>query len=155
MPVGIPQFAPVKKGVDSGLRPTRLDGLDWLKENGYRMALYIHRPGESDSVDRKLFEGKHGMKFASLAVSPETLNLDVVEQFNRLVVDPANQPLFVYDKDATLAGALWYLHFRMVDRQSDEEARTNAARLGLRDDPSPESRELWLAIQKVLGAQRK
>ena len=95
------------------------------------------------------------MKFASLAVSPETLTRDLVDQFNHLVTDPANQPLFVYDKDGTLAGALWYLHFRMIDRQSDEEARTNATRLGLRDDASPGSRELWLAIQKVLGAQPK
>ncbi|HMF13150.1 MAG TPA: hypothetical protein VKE94_12620, partial [Gemmataceae bacterium] len=116
LPVGIPQFAEVKgkKKVATGLRPTHLEGLDWLKDNGYRMALYVRAPGDSDDADRKQFEDKCGMKFASLVVSPDALTLDVVDQFNAIVSDPANRPLFVYDKNGSLAGALWYLHFRMI-----------------------------------------
>jgi protein tyrosine phosphatase (PTP) superfamily phosphohydrolase (DUF442 family) len=150
LPVGIPEFRIIKKGVASGLRPTHLEGLEWLKTNGYRMALYIRAPGEPDDADRKLFEEKHGMKFASLAVAPDALTLEVVDQFNHIVADPANRPLFVYDKDGSLAGALWYLHFRMIDQQSDEEAQANAARLGLKK----EHREMWLAIEKVLSGRR-
>jgi protein tyrosine phosphatase (PTP) superfamily phosphohydrolase (DUF442 family) len=149
--VGIPQFSEIKnkKNVAVGLRPTHLEGLQWLKEHGYRTALYIRAPGEADDADRKQFEEKCGMKYASLAVSPDTLTLDVVDQFNALV-DPANRPLFVYDKDGSLAGALWYLHFRMIDQQSDEEARAAAARIGLKE----EHRDLWLAIQKILSGKR-
>jgi protein tyrosine phosphatase (PTP) superfamily phosphohydrolase (DUF442 family) len=150
--VGIPQFAEVKgkKRVASGLRPTHLEGLEWLKDNGYRMALYVRAPSESDDADRKQFEDKLGMKFASLVVSPEALSLDVVDQFNAIVADPANRPLFVYDKDGALAGALWYLHFRMIDQMSDEDARTAAGRIGLKE----ENKDLWLAIQKILGGRR-
>jgi hypothetical protein len=150
LPVGIPDFRIIKKGVANGLRPTHLEGLEWLKANGYRMALSIRAPGESDDADRKLFEDKHGMKYASLAIAPDALTLDVVDQFNHLVNDPANRPLFVFDKDGSLAGALWYLYFRMIDQQSDEDARANAARLGLRE----EHREMWIAIQKVLSGRR-
>jgi len=153
LPVDIPQYAIVKKNVANGLRPTSAEGIDWLKKNGYRMALYLRQPGESDDADRKLIEEKNGLRYASLMVAPETLSQELVDNFNRIVGDPANQPLFVYDKTGMLAGALWYLHFRMVDHQSDEEARTNAGRIGLKDDA--ETREMWLAIQKVLGAQRK
>jgi hypothetical protein len=148
--VGIPDFRIIKKGVANGLRPTHLEGLEWLKTNGYRMALYIRAPSESDDADRKLFEDKHGMRYASLIVAPDALTLEVVDQFNHLVNDPADRPLFVYDKDGSLAGALWYLHFRMIDQQSDEDARANAARLGLKE----EHREMWIAIQRILSGRR-
>ena len=149
MPVGIPQFAEIKKNVASGLRPTHLEGLQWLKDNGYRTALYIKAPGDSDDADRKQFEEKCGMKYASLTVSPDTLSLELVDQFNAMI-DPANRPLFIYDKDGSLAGALWYLHFRMVDQQSDENARAAAARIGLKE----EHKDLWVAIQKILSGKR-
>jgi hypothetical protein len=66
------------------------------------------------------------------------------------MIDPANRPLFIYDKDGSLAGALWYLHFRMIDQQSDETARAAAARIGLKE----EHKDLWLAIQKILSGKR-
>ena len=152
MPVGIPQFAEIKnkKNVAVGLRPTHLEGLQWLKDHGYRTALYIRAPGESDDADRKQFEDRLGMKYASLVVSPDTLTLDVVDQFNALA-DPANRPLFVYDKDGSLAGALWYLHFRMIDQQSDEQARAAAARIGLKESHT----DLWLAIGRILSGKQK
>lgn len=150
LPVGIPRFDVVKKNVAAGLRPTHLEGLQWLKDNGYRMALYIRAPGESDDADRKQFEDKCGMKYAGLVLSPDALTLEVVDQFNAVVADPANRPLFVYDKDGSLAGALWYLHFRMIDQQTDEDARAAALRLGLKE----EHRDMWVAIQKILGGRR-
>ncbi len=75
------------------------------------------------------------MKYLSLEVAPQTLSQTTVDQFNRLVSDPLNYPLFVYDKDGSLAGGLWYLYFRTVERTTDSEARKRAQRLGLRDDP--------------------
>jgi hypothetical protein len=150
MPEGIPGFVMLKKNVAAGQRPTHLEGLEWLKANGYRMALYIRAPGEADDADRKQFEDKLGLKFASFTLSPETLTLDVVDQFNHIITEPVNRPLFVYDKDGALAGALWYLHFRMIDQRGDAEARTAAARLGLRED----NREMWLAIERILSGKR-
>jgi protein tyrosine phosphatase (PTP) superfamily phosphohydrolase (DUF442 family) len=148
LPVGIPQFALAKKRVASGLRPM-LDGLDWLANNGYRTVLHLRPPGQDDTADRKQFE-QRGIRYASLEVSPETLSRDVVDQFNHLVTDAGDQPLFVYDKDGLLAGALWYLHFRTAEGATDEDARARAARLGLRVD-SQEGKDLMLAVQKYLS----
>ncbi|HZT79094.1 MAG TPA: hypothetical protein VFA26_02635 [Gemmataceae bacterium] len=153
LPVGIPQFATPKKGVASGLKPS-LDGLDWLKANGYRTVLHLRRPGTPDAADRKQIEEVRGLKYCSLEVSPETLALKVVDQFNHLVNDANNRPLFVYDKDGVLAGALWYLHFRMIDQLSDADARARAAALGLKTDGDDEQRAMWLAVQKVLSGQQ-
>ena len=86
----------------------------------------------------------------SLTVSADTLTLEIVDQFNAMI-DPANRPLFVYDKDGSLAGALWYLHFRMIDQQSDEQARAAAARIGLKESHT----DLWLAIGRILSGKQK
>jgi hypothetical protein len=74
-----------------------------------------------------------------------------VEAFNQIVADANTYPLFVYDKDGTLAGALWYLHFRTAPGESDTAARARAARLGLKEDAGAEQRAMWAAIQKFLS----
>lgn len=153
LPVGIPQFALAKTKVAAGLKPM-LDGLDWLQANGYKTALYIRRPGEDDSADRRQFEDRRGIKYVSLVVSPETLTNEVVDQFNHIVNDPGSQPLFVYDKDGVLAGALWYLHFRLSAGLPDAEARAAAAKLGLKEDADGEARDMWLAAQRVLSRRK-
>jgi hypothetical protein len=152
LPVGIPQFATARPRVASGLKPS-LEGLDWLKANGYLTVLYVRRPGEDDAADRRQVESKRGMKYVSLELSPQNLR-EVIDQFNHLVSEVSCLPLFVYDRDGALQGFLWYLHFRIVDMASDDVARVRASRLGLRDDGSPEQREMWLAVQKYLSGRQ-
>lgn len=149
LPAGIPQFALAKDQVATGLKPM-LDGVDWLKQNGYRAVLHLLQPGEDDAAERKLFEMR-GLKYLRLEVSPQTLSRSVLEEFNRVVGDRGNQPLFIYDKSGALTGSLWYLHFRDVEQLGDEEARIRAAQLGLREDQNGLQREMWLAIQKYLS----
>ncbi len=151
-PAGIFGFAPAKDDVSTGRRPM-LEGLDWLKERGYRAALYLRPPGEDDVTDRRELETKRGLKYLTLEVSSEKLTKspEIVDEFNRLVADKANRPLFVYDRDGMLAGGLWYLHFRTVDRLSDEEALRKAAELGLKPDKDGPHRDMILAVQKYLA----
>jgi protein tyrosine phosphatase (PTP) superfamily phosphohydrolase (DUF442 family) len=153
LPVGIAQFAfvDVQEKIAAGLKP-QLDGLDWLKARGFKTVLHIRKPGAPDDADRRLVEMR-GMKYQSLEVSPQSVNQQLVDQFNRAILDRAGLPVFVYDQDGSLAGALWYLHFRSAARQGDEEARNRATRLGLRPDADGAPRELWLAIQKFLSQQ--
>jgi hypothetical protein len=153
MPVGIPQYTEAMQQVTSGLKPLP-DGLDWLKDNNFRTVLHIGQPGEDDSADRRQVE-KRGMVYLSLKVSPQTLARTVVDDFNRIIGDVSSYPLFVYDRDGVLAGGLWYLHFRTVDKASDEASRKRAANLGLREDQNGEQKAMWLAIQKYLGEQKR
>jgi protein tyrosine phosphatase (PTP) superfamily phosphohydrolase (DUF442 family) len=148
----VPQFAMVQDRVATGLRPMLDDGLDWLQAKGYRTVLHIRRPGEDDSADRRQVE-KRGMTYLSLEVSPQSLSRQVVDHFNALVSDTARYPLFVYDRDGSLAGGLWYLHFRTAEQASDEAARIRAGRLGLREDGDTAQRDMWLAVQRFLSDQ--
>jgi protein tyrosine phosphatase (PTP) superfamily phosphohydrolase (DUF442 family) len=151
LPVGIPGYAMAKDRVAAGLKPY-LDGLDWLQANGYKTVLHLRKPGENDSADRQLVE-RRGMAFVSLEVSPDLLTRDLADRFNRAVTEATNLPLFVYDENGLLSGALWYLHFRVYEGLPDAEAREKAARVGLRPDGDGEHRTVWLAIQKLLSEQ--
>lgn len=154
LPVGIPHFAIAKKGVAAGLRPMLDGGLDWLQDNRYKTVLHIVSPGEDDSADRKQVE-KRGMTYLRLEISPQTLTLRKVEEFNRIVSNRDNYPLFVYDKDGSLAGGLWYLHFRFTEYLGDLDSRAQAAALGLQPNGEGPHREMWLAIQNFLSRQGK
>lgn len=129
------------------------DGLDWLQARGYRTILHLRSPGEADSADRKQVE-KRGMKYLTLDLSPQLLSRAQIEEFLRLVRDSKEQPLFVYDRDGSLAGAMWYAYFRWVESAEDETARVRAAGLGLRETSDGLSREMWLAVQQVVNGRK-
>src|SRR5262249_3467750 len=125
------------------------------KANGYATVLRIRSPGQDDAAERTQAATRRGLKYLSLELSPETLSRSLEDQFTKIVMDNANQRLFVYDDDGVLAGAVWYLHFRFEEGVTDEKARTRARTLGLRDDVTGETGVMWVAIQKYLKSRSK
>jgi protein tyrosine phosphatase (PTP) superfamily phosphohydrolase (DUF442 family) len=150
LPVGIPRFAHVKKGVATGLKPTLDDGFAWLKGNQYRTVVHLRLPGAPDDADRSAAE-KRGLRYATLEVSPNALTKDNVDEFFKIVRDAQQHPVLVYDEDGTLAGGLWYLWFRLGEDAPDEVARIRARTLGLREDGEGAHREMWQAVQKYVN----
>ncbi len=153
LPVGIPQFAYAVEGkVATGLKPHPEEGFAWLQANGFRTVLRLRLPNEADDADRRLAE-RHGLRYRSVELSPRLLERKCVEEFSRIVADADGQPLFIYDGDGTLAGGLWYVHFRTVERLSEEQAQTQAARLGFKWDGNSEQKAMGEAIRRYLSQQ--
>jgi protein tyrosine phosphatase (PTP) superfamily phosphohydrolase (DUF442 family) len=146
--VDVPQFAVARERVATGLQPFP-DGVTWLKNQGYRTVLHVRPPGTDDAAARRQFE-KNGIRYLSLDADSRTLTKQDVDRFNRLVTEEANLPLFVYDKDASVLGGLWYLHFRLVEGSTDEKAREQATRLGFRQETDDSHRTMWIRVQKLL-----
>jgi hypothetical protein len=146
-PLDIPEYAIARNKVANGQKPFP-DGIDWLKKQGYRAVLHVMAPGEDDTAARKLFETK-GLRYEILEVSPRTLNRELVDRFTKLVTEEARLPLFVYDKDGSLTGVLWYLYYRIAIKMDDAAAREEAKRLGFKPE-SEEQRTLLLAAKTLL-----
>jgi protein tyrosine phosphatase (PTP) superfamily phosphohydrolase (DUF442 family) len=146
LPVGIPQFSQAQPQLAAGLRPD-LDGLDWLQTNGFRTLIHVRPAGTDDTADRRQVE-KRGMTYTGIDWSPTGMTRPALDEFARLLADATRRPVFVYDRDGSLTGSLCYLHARLYDRVNDDEARTRAARLGLKDDA--EHRAVWTALQDFL-----
>jgi protein tyrosine phosphatase (PTP) superfamily phosphohydrolase (DUF442 family) len=147
-PIDVPQFAMARPKVANGLQPFP-DGVAWLKDHGYRTVLHVRAPGTDDTAARRQFE-KYGIRFLTMDAEPRTLTKDDVDNFNRLVNDEANLPLFVYDKDGSVTGGLWYLYYRLMDGSTDEKARADAGKLGFRQERDDRHRTMWIAVQKLL-----
>jgi protein tyrosine phosphatase (PTP) superfamily phosphohydrolase (DUF442 family) len=150
LPVAIPGFAAVREKISAGLRPSSDEGLVWLADNGYKTVLVLHGPGEDTNPERLRVE-KRGLQFLSLEISPQNLNKETVDSFNAIVNQTGNHPLFVFDRDGSMAGAMWYLHFRTAEQLSDDLSRLRANGLGLREDRDGMHKQMWLAAQKVLA----
>jgi len=140
---GIPEFTQVKDGVSAGQRP-EIEGLDWLKANGFKTIVYVRRAGDDDTTDRRQVE-KREMQYVDLVVAPGTFTQAWMDEFNRIVGESKSRPIFVYGDPATV-GAVWYLHLRMAEFLTHDEARIRAGRLGLADEKS----EMFQAALKVL-----
>jgi len=143
-PIGIAEFILVKEGVSTGLRPT-IDGLDWLKAQGYKTVVYLRRPGDDDTTDRRQVE-RRGMKFVSFEMSPDKLTREWIDTFNETIGRSADRPVFVYSRDTAAAAVVWYLHLRTAAFLTHDEARVRARRLGLKDEQS----DLFQAALKLL-----
>lgn len=141
---GIDDFTVVKDSVHAGRRPF-IDGLDWLQKHGFKSVIHLSGKGEDIATDRHQVE-RRGMTFTSLIVTPETLNIKLIEEFNAKIGDPNARPVFVYSGDASLSAAVWYLHLRTAEFLTHDEARIRAARLGLKDEKA----ELFQAALKVV-----
>ena len=145
----IPQFAVVKDNIYAGLRP-KLDGLDWLQTNAVKTVIRVSLYGEDDSADRKQVEIRD-MHFVAFEVSAQTLTKAKIEEFIKLVGDAGKQGVFCYDKDGSLAGAMWYLYLRHAEFLDDDSAQVRARPLGLQTNLAGQHRDMWIAVQKLLS----
>ena len=138
-------------GVTCGLKPD-LSGLEWLKSQGYITVIQL-RKNSADDADRTVIE-KQGFRYESITITPETLNSKVVTQFNQLIKNSSNRPIFVYDADGAITGAMFYLYFRLVEMYNNDEAILRANRLGLKQDDTEEHRALMLAVQNFVAKSK-
>lgn len=149
LPVGIPDFATARDQVSVGRRPSLDDGLEWLQNHRYKTIVHLRLPGEAGDADRKQIE-KRGFRYVAIEVNPRLLTRDVVEDFMKTVGDRKDQPVFVYDQNGALTGAMFYLMFRLVDQDTPDVAQVRAGRLGLQPERSELHREMWTAVQGYL-----
>lgn len=146
--IDLPGFAIARQGVATGIQPFP-DGVTWLKNKGYKAVLHLRAPGEDNAAAKRQFESK-GLKYASVEASPARLTVELYRDFVKAVDDKTTHPLFVYDRDGSVAGGLWFLYNRVHLKASQKQSLAEAQRLGLRPDEEGEHATMWLAVQTVL-----
>lgn len=150
LPVGIAGFDRVRENLTTGQRPS-LEGLDWLQKSGVKIVVFLHRPGEPLDGDRQQVE-KRGMTFVPIEINPQGLAPESVDRFMKLQTENRADMRFVYDLDGSLAGAMWYLSYRLIDQDSDEVARIKAGSLG-QPETREAARDVWQAARKFADSR--
>lgn len=145
---GIPHYAIVEANVATGGQPT-LDGMKWLKERGFRTILNLLPDSDADPAEPSMVRELE-LEYVSLPVTAASIDRATVEMFNQIADDAKYRPLFIHDSTGAHVGALWYLHRVTVDNVPEDRARSQAARIGLKDTDT----ELWIAIQRYLAENK-
>lgn len=146
IPTEIPRFALVGERTASGLVPFA-EGYSWLRQKGYRTLLLVKAPGDEDRLIAEEAK-KAGLAFQTIEVAPSLLDREKADLFTLKLREEG--PVFVCDKNGELAGALWFLHFRLSDAQTEAAALARAKRLGLKEPAESEAaKELLEAARKV------
>jgi protein tyrosine phosphatase (PTP) superfamily phosphohydrolase (DUF442 family) len=145
---GIPGYFIVEPNVATGGQPT-LEGMKWLKDRGFHTVLNLLPESEADPAEASMVR-QLGLEYISLPITAQTIDAATTEQFNQIVDEAKHRPIFIHDSTGSRTGSMWYLHRVTVDKIPDDRARSQAARIGLKDSDT----ELWLAIQRYLAEKK-
>jgi protein tyrosine phosphatase (PTP) superfamily phosphohydrolase (DUF442 family) len=126
---GLRRFSSIAPSVAGGSAPS-IEGLNWLKEKGYRTLLDLRKSSEvePDFVDAV---NDRGMVYISLPIMANRLDSSRLARFDDLISRTENRPLFFCDADGTRAALAWYIHQRVVAQEDSQGALSKAEELGL------------------------
>src|SRR4028119_570962 len=88
-----------------------VDELRRVRDQGYRAVVSLRTPGEPGEVaDEERVVEESGLNYASIPVSPETLDDMAVERFTNTIASEGRVPVLVHCKGAGRAGMMALLH---------------------------------------------
>jgi protein tyrosine phosphatase (PTP) superfamily phosphohydrolase (DUF442 family) len=126
---GIRHYASVAPSLAGGSLPS-LEGLDWLKEKGYRTLIDLRKPSEvepnfADAVNDR------NMVYISLPIVANRLDASRLARFDDLIAQADHLPVYFCDSDGTRSGLVWYIHLRVVRQEDSQSASGKAEEIGL------------------------
>jgi uncharacterized protein (TIGR01244 family) len=88
-----------------------VDELRRLRDEGYRTVINLRTPGELGELsDEERIVEESGLNYASIPVSPQTLDDMAVERFTNTIASEGRTPVLVHCKSRGRAGMLALLH---------------------------------------------
>lgn len=134
---GIRNFTRVGATIGCG-GATSPSALAELRRLGFITVVSLREPTEADAqVDLVRLEAERaGIRFINLPVNSRAPDGRVIEEFLKVVSDPARQPVYVYCGSGSRAAALWYIKRVRVDGWTEERALAEAEAIGLTDGPA-------------------
>jgi protein tyrosine phosphatase (PTP) superfamily phosphohydrolase (DUF442 family) len=144
---GIARFKVVEPQLAGGSLPTA-PGWSFLAEKGYRTVLDLRPRAEVRTGDDAAAHHV-GLRYVVLPVTPETLDAQLLKQFEEEIELAGNRPLFFFDTDGSRAAVLWYLHLILAGNQDEASAAKEVEELG------PKDAKLWLAATTYLNERKQ
>lgn len=141
----IRNFLRINDQICTGGQPTA-EQLEKLKAEGVRAILNLRRPTEKETplasgerlpydAEAEAAEAKRlGLRYFNIPVDREAPKDEQIEEFLRVVSEPANRPLFIHCSTANRVGGFWMIRRVLVDGWSVEEAEVEARRIGLSNE---------------------
>ncbi|WP_435016976.1 fused DSP-PTPase phosphatase/NAD kinase-like protein [Tundrisphaera sp. TA3] len=143
---GIVRCSSVEPHLMGGSLPT-VEGLDWLKQRGYKTFLDLRARTEVDPAFVDSVSDR-GLVYVALPILANRLDSARLARFDDLVSQSEARPLYFCDTDGSRAGLAWYIHRMTVDHYDAQAAEHEAIEVGLPGDRLAEAKA-YLAAQGV------
>ncbi len=108
------------------------DDFQNLAKDGFETVITLRTPGEISWDEKEVVESA-GMKFVALPFrDPNDLTDDVFEKCREILRD--DKGVCLHCASSNRVGAIWLVHRVMDGRMAVKQARTEAAKVGLRSE---------------------
>lgn len=103
---------------------------------GYKAVLNLREATESgvNIEESRAAAETAGLIYIHLPFKGSEPDPKVADQFLKIVVDTANQPLFIHCGSANRVGAMWLIKRMVVDKWTEDRAVAEAKSIGLSSD---------------------
>jgi uncharacterized protein (TIGR01244 family) len=107
-----------------------------LKARGYKTIVNLREALESGAAidESRAAATAAGLKFVHLPFNSSSPDESVVDEFIKVVTDPANQPVFINCGSASRVGAVWLAKRMLVDKWQEARALEEAKFIGLSNE---------------------
>ncbi len=121
-----------------------------LKERGYKTVLNLREATETGAAinESRAMATAAGLKFIHLPLDPAAPDDLVVDEFLKIVTEPANQPVFINCGSANRVSALWLTKRILVDKWEEAAALEEAKIIGLTSEPLKKFALAYVAKKK-------
>lgn len=126
----IKNFLRLNPQICTGGQPS-LDDLARLKSEGVKAILNLRRPEEFDAAAETAKANELGLRYFDIPVSKTDPKSEQVDEFLKILADPANRPLFIHCRTANRVGAFWMIRRVLVDGWKLEDAEREAEKIGM------------------------
>lgn len=138
-----------------GSQPTA-ENVRELKERGYQTVINLRQPDEKNLLpDEKREVEEASMDYASIPVSPQTLDEAAVHRFSTTVGAKSSQPVYVHCGSGGRAGVITLLHLAIANGWTVAQALQEGEKLGIGpSERSPYRRFFEEYIQRRSAGER-
>lgn len=107
-----------------------------LRARGYKTIVNLREPTETGAAidESRAAASAAGLKFVHLPLNASAPNESIVDEFIKVVADPANQPVFINCGSANRVAALWLTKRMLVDKWDEAAALEEARFIGLTNE---------------------
>lgn len=128
----VPRFLCLNENIATGAQP-KAEAFTKLAQQGYRsvLSLRVEKEEGFDLAQDRARAEQAGMRYLHLPFSSAAPDTKSIGQFFAAVKEQKNFPMLVYCSSANRVGALWMLYRIVEEDWSEEQALTEATKIGL------------------------
>ena len=140
----IPNYVVVRPGLAAAGRPSP-QGLEQLKEQGFRTVIDLSAPSENGVAEEKAALERQGLRYVHVPVTAATFSAADVDAVQAVLDDAGAGPILLHCASANRVGAVWAVVQARAGKPMDE-AIAEGKRVGLR------SASMIEAAQRLAGS---